>query len=170
MLTQRELQDKILTMLPTYRRELQKMENRLITCGAVDRHFVSESFTRVGIHIFGEASEGHNAPIDYLPHDHQLYIIRAEVSPVSDGDAFMIKGKGNESCPLCGKPIPVQLKEALVPQDLVLVGCPVLKEGEIVIDVLPIFSPTLVKDAISVCLNLPHQRSKNPMTRVSRLL
>ena len=174
MLTQRQLQDRVLLTLPTYRSELQKLEERLIACGDVDYHFVSSSFTRGGMHIFGEAPASHAlagtyVPIDYLPCDHQLYVMRHERPEQQETDKdFLYNVRGHESCPLCGKPLPVALNEALVPRDLVLVACPSLKEGEMVVDVLPIFSTSLVRDAWA--LNLPHQKSKLPMTRVSSVL
>lgn len=174
MLTQRELQDRIFVLLPTYREELQKLENKLITCGDIDYHFVSSSFARGGMHIFGEAPADHAlagtyVPIFYVPCDHELYVIRNERPEERETDKdFMHLVNGHESCPLCGKPLPVNCNDALVSRDLVLVACPSLKEGEMVVDVLPIFSTTLVRDAWA--LNLPHQRSQNPMTRVSHMI
>jgi len=171
MLTQRQLQDLILTILPTYREDLQKLENKLITCGDVNYHFLG-SFARGGMHIFGEAPPSHElagtfVPIDYIPCDHFLYVIHSDRPEERETDKdFMRSAHGNESCPLCGKPLRVSLSDQLTSKDLVLVGCPRLKEGETVVDVLPIFSPTLVKGAWG--LDLPHQRSKLPMTRVSK--
>ena len=173
MLTQRQLQDLILTILPTYREELQKLENKLITCGDIDHHFLS-SFARGGMHIFGEAPPSHElagtfVPIDYIPCDHHLYIIRNERPEERETDKdFMTSARGNETCPLCGKPLRLSLRDQLTSRDLVLVCCPALKEGEIIVDLLPIFSPGLVKSAWA--LDLPHQRSKQPMTRVSKLM
>lgn len=173
-MTQRELQNLVLTILPTYRSELRALEGRLIAAGQVDYRFVGEAFMRPGLHIFGKAPEGHAlaeadtfVPIDYIPCDHHLYVLR-DVRPTEDTEELPVRG--HESCPLCGKPIPIELRIPLTTRDLVLVGCPVLKEGEVVIDVLPVFSATLVAGALSSALNIPYQRSKNAMTRVSALL
>lgn len=172
MLTQRELQDLILELLPTYHEELKTLEERLIQCGAIDRHGVGE-FTRSGIHIMGTAPPSHKQAgeriaIDYIPSDHTCYVIRHQRSEVSEADKDILRpARGNEVCPLCGKPVRVSLSDKLDTKDLILVVCPVIKEGERVVDVLPVFSTTLMRSAFS--LDLPHQHSKLPMTRVGKL-
>ncbi len=103
---------------------------------------------------------------DIAPHS-AAALTEAVEEQETDKD-FMMSAQGNEACPLCGKPLRVSLSNKLTSRDLVLVCCPRLKEGEIIVDVLPIFSPTLVKSAWA--LDLPHQRSKLPMTRVSALI
>lgn len=178
MLTQRQLQDRIFFLLPTYRGELQKLEERLMSCGDIDYNFMGSSFARGGMHIFGEAPPNHElagtyVPIDYIPCDHLLYIIQGERTAVPQEEEAVLGAsyvRGHESCPLCGKAFHVEFSFPLTIRDLVLVGCPTLKEGEVTIDVLPIFSTTLVQGSRSSALDIPHQRSKNPMTRVSSML
>ena len=186
MLSMRDIQDKFLDILPTYRGELQKLEDRLIFCGAIQYHLLSETYVRGGRHIFGHAPEdsahaGSYVPIDYVPCDHGLYVIRHdqhevhhayEVAHEARGDTWSpsemrYHAPGHESCPLCGKTLQVTVSELLDTRDLVLVCCPSFKEGEVTVDVLPIFSAALVKGSYSSSLSIPFQRSKNAMTRVS---
>jgi len=176
-MTQRELQNEILAMLPTFRSELRKLEENLLTCGKLDYAFLSEAVVRNGMHIFGAVPEGHviagnpkYVPLDYIPCNHWTYIIRADrrKRPLDQDDVIRVEGR--ETCPLCGKPLRIHLDQPLSSQDLVLVGCPVLKEGVVIVDVLPIFSMTLVGEALSGCLGIPYQRSKHAMTRVDSLV
>jgi len=183
MITQRTLQDWVLGILPTFKAELQKLEERMIFCGHVDHHFLSEGFVRGGIHIYGMSSNddladpehtpdtGIFVPVDYIPNDHQLFIIPGErAKRETKGGWEPRDNHGHETCPLCGKMFRVGLHKRLSHQDLVLVCCPALKEGQIVVDALPIFSPTLMEDITGCTLDMPHQRSRVSMTRVTPLL
>jgi len=180
MLTMREVQDKIFELLPTYQAELRQLAEQLIGDKVVDHDFLSLGFIRSGRHIFGRASAADprvksgdvekNAivPIDYVPCDHRVYVIRHN-SPLKDipkQPPFI----GHETCPLCGKMLQVSVAALLSTADLVLVGCPKFKEGKVTVDVLPIFSSGLVDDAYITAMSVPHQRSKNAMTRVDRAL
>jgi len=127
------------------------------------------------MYIYGEDSSEHQSagdfvPIDYIPCDHHLYVIHNEIPERQefDKDAPLVSYSGHETCPLCGKSLRVELSERLTTKDLVLVACPILKEGETVVDVLPIFSLALAKNAWA--LDIPYQRSKRALTRVSKLL
>jgi len=172
MLSRFDIQNRIFFLLPTYNEELRALEERLIACGDVDHYFLEGA--RGGMHIFGQAPEGHelhpaNVPLDYIPCNHFIYIIRGE--PLDDAPIDPLKNnmylyKGRETCSLCGKPLRLELSNVLDARDLVLVGCPDLREGQTVVDVLPIFSTSLVKGARGGSLDIPYQRSKNAMTRV----
>jgi len=171
VLNRRTIQDIVLRgYLPTTKEELRALEDRLISCGDIDHHFLE--FSRPGMHIFGQAPEGHNCypgcvPIDYIPCDHFIFIIRGEHDNAPPADLFeALQVQGRETCSLCGKPLRLALHTPLDARDLVLVGCPRLKEGQTIVDVLPIFSTTLVKGSLGSALNIPYQRSKNAMTRV----
>jgi hypothetical protein len=171
MLDRRTIQDIVLRgYLPTTKEELRAFEERLLTCGDVDQHFLE--YSRPGMHIFGQAPEDHACypgcvPIDYIPCDHHIYIIR--YTPINASPAGPIAElcvHGREACSLCGKPLRLAFNIPLDTKDLVLVGCPALKEGMTIVDVLPIFSRTLVQGSLGSTLDIPYQRSKNSMTRV----
>lgn len=182
MITQRTLQDWILGILPTFKTELQKLEEQMIFCGHADHHFLSAGFIRGGVHIFGMAPDtdlsdpkhtphtGTFVPVDYIPNDHQLFVIPGERRPPVKMEDAVRDARGHETCPLCGKMFRVSLPKRLSSHDLVLVCCPAFKEGQIVVDALPIFSYTLMEEILSCTVNVPHQRSKVSMTRVTPLL
>lgn len=178
MLSSYELQNRVFFLLPTYKEELRALEDRLIACGDVDHYFLE--VVRSGMHVFGQAPKASphypaNVPLDYIPCDHFIYIIRWEPIPTTSPTSLLELTKhpavhGRESCSLCGKPLRLELWNPLNARDLVLVGCPSIREGQTVVDVLPIFSTTLVQGARGGALDIPYQRSKNPMTRVSEKL
>jgi hypothetical protein len=173
MLTTRELQNRVLEILPTYKEDLRNLEEQLITCGEVDYWFLE--CARPGIHIFGEdrtakAKKGATyVAIDYIPSTHILYFLREKPIEHRQGMDGIV-GKGSETCPLCGRPLPISLSHLLQHNDLALVGCPELREGITVVDVLPIFSTTLVSGSLTGSLGIPYQRSGNALTRVSPLV
>jgi len=171
MLNRRTIQDIVLRgYLPTTTGELRALEERLVTCGDVEQHFLE--YGRPGMHIFGQAPEDHECypgcvPIDYIPCDHHIYIIRHDpINASPAGPLGELRVQGRETCSLCGKPLRLAFGIPLDTKDLVLVGCPALKEGVTIVDVLPIFSKTLVKGSLGSALNIPYQRSKYAMTRV----